>query len=170
LLPNNPVNMDARASAVLGMALRARPRAVALAVLIVSVSLAAATAADQLIRREVNQNNPGGKDLVMTFEELRRDEKTSLAKVVHRSGASVASAMFVVRGFYDVSKARGFKYFVNLKEWDAPEGGRMYLVGFSNDKNVSIPTYFGFSEPPSVPDRHQFLAVEDYARLFEGHK
>jgi hypothetical protein len=140
----------------------------AIAMLIGCAFIEPATAADALIRREMNQKNPPGKDLMMTFEELRRDEKTSLAKVVHRSGASVPSAMFVVRGFYDISRTRGFKYFINLKEWNAPDGARMYLVGFSNDKTVSIPTYFGFTEPPSVPDRRQFLAVDDFARLFEG--
>ena len=129
-----------------------------------------AGAAGPLVRNEVNQRNPGGKDLVMTFQEVRRDEKTSLAKVAYRSGASVPSSMFVVRGFYDVAKARGYKYFINLKEWDAPDGDRMYLIGLSNDKSVSISEYFGFTEPPSVPDRHQFLSVDEFSRLFEGRR
>ena len=46
----------------------------------------------------------------MSFEEVRRDEKTSLAKVTFVSGASVPSIMFIVRGFYDIAKARGATY------------------------------------------------------------
>jgi len=46
-----------------------------------------------LYRRDVNQVNPGGKDLVMSFQELRRDKRTSLAKVTYKSGASVPSSM-----------------------------------------------------------------------------
>src|SRR5688572_21682577 len=57
------------------------------------------------LRREINEKNPGGKDLVMTFQELRRDEKTSTAKVTFVSGASVPSIMFIVRGFYDIARA-----------------------------------------------------------------
>lgn len=122
---------------------------------------------DQLVHREVNQKNPGGKDLVMTFREISREERTSLAKVTYRSGASVPSTMFVVHGFYDVAKARKATYFINLKEWDSPDGDRMYLVGFSNDKDVSIREYFRFNEPPSDPDRHEFFSVKEYARIFE---
>ena len=122
---------------------------------------------EQLVHREVNQKNPGGKDLVMTFRKISREERTSLAKVTYRSGASVPSTMFVVHGFYEVAKARKSKYFINLKEWDAPDGDRMYVVGFSNDKDVSIREYFRFNEPLSVPDRHEFLSVNEYARIFE---
>jgi hypothetical protein len=122
---------------------------------------------DSLVHREVNQKNPGGKDLVLTFREISREERTSLAKVTYRSGASVPSIMFLVQGFYEVAKVRKAKYFINLKEWDAPDGDRMYLVGFSNDKDVSIQEYFRFNEPPSIPDRHEFLSVKEYAKIFE---
>jgi hypothetical protein len=64
-----------------------------------------AEAADTLYRRDINQVNPGGKDLIISFEEVRRDVKTSLAKVTFVSGASVPSSMFIVRGFYDIAKA-----------------------------------------------------------------
>jgi hypothetical protein len=127
-----------------------------------------AVPADQLVFREVNQKNPGGKDLNMVFREVSREEKTSLAKVTRRSGASVHSSMFVVRGFYDIAKARGAKYFINLREWDGPDGDRMYLVGIANDRNVSIPQYFGLNEAPSVPERREFLSVEQFAPMFEG--
>jgi hypothetical protein len=128
-----------------------------------------ATPADQLVHREVNQKNPAGKDLIMTFREVSRDERTSLAKVTFRSGASVPSSMFVARGFYDIAKARGAKYFINLKEWDGPDGDRMYLVGISNDRNVSIPQYFKLNEAPA-PDQPEFLSVDEFARVFGGRQ
>ena len=65
---------------------------------------------------------------------------------------------------YDIAKARNAKYFVNLKEWNAPEGGRMYLVGFSNDKDVSIRDYFGLTDAPST--KQEMLSVEQYATIF----
>jgi len=129
-----------------------------------------AIAAEKLHRREVNQKNPGGKDLVMTFEELRRDEKTSTAKVKHVSGASVPSIMFTVRGFYDIARARGATYFIKLKEWEDKDGGWMYLVGFSRDKNVDLQKYFGLTEPLPKNDEHEFMAVKDYDLIFKGQQ
>ena len=40
----------------------------------------------------------------MSFQEFRRDQKSSLAKVTFVYGASVPISMFIVRGFYDVAK------------------------------------------------------------------
>lgn len=119
-------------------------------------------------RNEVNETNAGGKNLVMTFEELRRDEKTSTVKVTFRSGASVPSIMFIVRGFYDIANARHALYFANLKEWKAEDGGWMYLAGFSNDKTVDPYQYFGL--PVSLPklDAHNFMAVKDCDLLFKA--
>ena len=79
-------------------------RTLLLTTLFFSLTFQPATrAADALYHREVNQKNPGGKDLVMTFQELRRDDKTSTVKVTFVSGASVPSIMFIVRGFYDIA-------------------------------------------------------------------
>jgi hypothetical protein len=141
-----------------------------IAALIVTFSLCGSAIPADFVHREVNQKNPGGKDLIMTFREVSRDERTSLAKVTFRSGASVPSSMFVARGFYDIAKARGAKYFINLKEWDGPDGDRMYLVGLSNDRNVSISQYFRPNEAPSAPDQPEFLSVDEFARIFEGRK
>jgi hypothetical protein len=122
--------------------------------------------AGPLVRREVKQANPGGKDLVMTFEELRRDARTSTATVKRTSGASVPSAMFIARGAYDIARARGAAYFINLKEWDAEDGTRMYLIGFATDKNVDPKTYFDLKEPLPADKRLQFLSVQAYERMF----
>jgi serine/threonine protein kinase len=122
---------------------------------------------NQLVRREVKQANPGGKDLVMTFEELRRDAKTSTATVRHVSGAAAPSAMFIARGAYDIARARGAAYFVNLKEWDAEDGTWMYLIGFAADKNVDPKTYFDLKEPLPADKRLLFLPVSLYERIFK---
>ena len=125
-------------------------------------------AAAPLIRREVKQPNPGGKDLIMTFEELRREAKTSTTTVKQVSGASVPSAMFIARGAYDIAKARGSAYFINLKEWEAEGGTRMYLIGFAPDKNVDPKTYFDLKEPLPEDKRMLFLSVSAYERIFAG--
>ena len=123
-------------------------------------------AADNLHRRQVKQVNPGGKDLVMSFEEVRRDEKTSLAKVTFVSGASGPASMFVVRGFYDIAKARGATHFIKLKEWRGPDDSWMYLVGFSNTEDIVPKEYFKLAE--SVEPK--FMAVSDFDPLFKENK
>ncbi len=129
-----------------------------------------AMAADSLHRREVNIKNPGGKDFIMAFEELQRDEKTSLAKVTHTSGASVASSMFIARGFYDLARLRGAAYFIKLKEWRADDGGWMYLVGFANDKNTPIREYFNLTEQNAATADREFDSVSNYDLIFGPRK
>ena len=120
-----------------------------------------------LYRNEVNETNAEGKNLTMTFEELRRDEKTSTVKVTFKSGASVPSVVFIVRGCYDIANARHALYFANLKEWKAEDGGWMYLVGFSSDKTVDLWQYFNLPEPLPKSDTHEFMSVKDYDLIFE---
>lgn len=134
-----------------------------------------AQAADALYHREVNEKNPGGIDLKMNVQELSRDEKTSTVKVTTVSGSPMPTIMVISRAFYDIARARGAKYFCNLKEWDDKKGARMYLVGFSNDKNVNLIKYFKLTEPLSKPDDndtndHEFLSVKDFDLIFKGEK
>ena len=103
----------------------------------------------------------------MMFEELRRDEKTSTATVKSVGGGSVDSAMFVARGACDIAHARGAAWFINLKEWEAEGGARMYLIGFSPDKNVDPQTYFDLKEPLPVDKQLLFLSVSAYERIFK---
>ncbi len=124
------------------------------------------TPAAKLHRREVKQKGPDGRDIIMTFEELQRDEKTSTATVTSVGGGSVGSSMFVVRGAYDIAKARGAAYFVKLKEWEGENGAWMYLIGFA-DKEVNLQEYFGLKEPLADDPRHQFFAVGIYDRIFK---
>ena len=121
-------------------------------------------AGDVLLKREVNQKNPGGKDLVISIEEMRRDERVSLVKVTFVSGASVPSSMFIVRCFYDIARVRGATHFLKLKEWQTKEGSRMLLVGFSKSNSVNPKEYFNLSESTD----QKFMAVSDFDPLFKG--
>lgn len=92
------------------------------AICLLAVSIQSALAAGDLYHREVNQKNPGGKDLVLTFQELKHDQKTSTIKVTMTSGASVPSAMFIMRGFYDLALARKAEHFIKLSEKEEKNG------------------------------------------------
>jgi len=76
--------------------------------------------------------------------------------------------MFVMRGFYDIATARKSRFFIKLKDGKADDGSRIYLVGFSNDKNVNPTEYFGLSEPLPKSSGHEFMAVQDFGRIYEG--
>jgi hypothetical protein len=125
-------------------------------------------AATKLHRREVRDKARDGRDIVMIFEELQRDEKTSTVRFKSVGGGSVGSAMFEVRGNYDIAKARGAACFINLKGWRGEDGAWMYLIGFAPDKNVDPETYFNLKEPLPADKRRQFHSVEDYEPLFKG--
>lgn len=128
---------------------------------------AKAAAVVKLVRREVKEKTPDGRDVAMTFVELRRDAKTSVATVKSVGGGSVRSAMFVVRGAYDIARARGAAYFINLKEWEGEDGAWMILIGFAPDKNVDPKTYFELKEPLPADKRLLFLSVAAYERIFK---
>lgn len=121
-----------------------------------------------LIRREVNGETSDRRSIKMTFEELQRDEKTSTVMVKTVNGGSVGSAMFEVRGNWDIAKARGAAYFINLKSWQGENGEQMSLIGFAPDKNVDLKTYFDLKEPLPPDKRLLFLSVSAYERLFAG--
>jgi hypothetical protein len=121
-----------------------------------------------LYRLEVNETNSEGKAMVMTFEELSRDEKTSTVKVTRESGKTVPSVMFVVRGCYDIALARKASYFTNLKEWEGEDGGWMYLIGFSNDRSVDVAKYFNLSAP--LTKTNGFQSVKDYDLIFKNQQ
>jgi tRNA A-37 threonylcarbamoyl transferase component Bud32 len=119
-----------------------------------------------LVRREVREKARDGRDIVMTFEELQRDERTSTVTLKTVGGGSVGSAMFEVRGNYDIAKARGAACFINLKGWEGKDGAWIYLTGFAPSKDVDPTTYFDLKEPLPAEKRHQFLSVKDYEPLF----
>jgi hypothetical protein len=128
----------------------------------------AAPAVAPLIRREVRDKTRDGRDIVMTFEELQRDEKTSTVTVKTVNGGSVGSAMFEVRGNWDIAKARGAAYFINLKSWQGENGEWMSLVGFAPNKDINPQESFGLKEPLPDAPKHRPLRVSDYDRIFQG--
>ncbi len=134
---------------------------------LVTAKAPAIQAVAPLHRREVNLKDPGGKDLIMTFEELSREERTSTATIQHLSGGSVGSSMFVIRGFFDIARARGAAYFIQLKSWEDEDGRLIFLVGFSDNKDIDPQEYFGLEEPIPEGPEHVFLAVKDCEFVFK---
>ncbi|UUZ47995.1 hypothetical protein LP420_33980 [Massilia sp. B-10] len=53
-----------------------------------------------------------GKVLNMAFQEVSRTETSSSVQITRRSGGSVSSSMFILRGMCGVARARGKQFFV----------------------------------------------------------
>jgi hypothetical protein len=102
----------------------------------------AATNATSLV--VVDSSDFGDTNTHMRIEEIERNENTSKLRLTYeKMGSSVGSSMFIMRGFYEVAKSRGTEYFINLKEWDDPNGGHCYIAGFTNTKDADIKKEFG---------------------------
>jgi hypothetical protein len=86
----------------------------------------------------------GDANRIATATELERNGNTSKIKVVfQKRGGSVGDSVFVMMAVCEVASARNYEYFTNLKEWDDKDGGRIYLVGFTNNKDADINKEFG---------------------------
>lgn len=68
-----------------------------------------------------------GKTLDMRFEEVERNEKSSIVVVTFNSGGSVSSSMFIMKGMCSVTRARGEKFFVSK---DLGTNGSRYELTF----------------------------------------
>jgi hypothetical protein len=68
-----------------------------------------------------------GKVLNMEFHEVAREAGASTVEITRRSGGSVSSSMFVLRGMCGLARSRGKQYFVT--EQVAGERNR-YTVAF----------------------------------------
>lgn len=119
-----------------------------------------------LYREKAEIKDTSCGDLKMDFEEIERQEKTSLIKVTHTSGASVPSILFVVKGCYQIAKLRQAKYFILLKEWKDPDGNWMYRIGFTATQKVNAQRYFGKDFDPN--QELHFLSVKDFEVLWEN--
>ena len=111
--------------------------------------------------REVIEPDGAPKPLRMRFEEVERTSRHSIIQVTFTSGASVPSSMFIVRGMWDIARERGLPFFINLKEWKAPDGKWMYKVGFCDSNRVDVPSFFGES-----PEEVMFLSVAQFEPIF----
>ena len=119
-----------------------------------------------LYRDEINlPPQGGGKGLVMTFTEVERHPRYSIVRVKYVSGSSVGSAMYVVKGCWEIARQRGLEYFINLKEWRDSEGNALFKIGFANDRTVDPRTYFDTDIDPNKA--LIFLSVTDYAPLWQ---
>ena len=127
---------------------------------------AAARGGAPLYRDEINlPPQGGGKGLVMTFTEVERHPRYSIVRVKYVSGSSVGSAMYVVKGCWEIARQRGLEYFINLKEWRDSEGNALFKIGFANDRTVDPRTYFDTDIDPNKA--LIFLSVTDYAPLWQ---
>lgn len=140
-----------------------------IAAMLIGGSAGAVTNAPVLIR--ISSADFGDTNCLMKIEELERNANTSKLKLTYKKmGSSVGSSMFIIRGFYEVAKARGTEYFINLKEWDDVDGGRVYIGGFTNTKDAEIQKEFG-SEYALTNDYGQargYMSVSECRILFEG--
>lgn len=90
---------------------------------------AADTAADTQLFRLTIADTPveNGKVLNMEFQEVARETGRSTVQLTRRSGGSVSSSMFILRGMCGLARSRGKQYFV--VEQFAGESNR-YTVTF----------------------------------------
>jgi hypothetical protein len=132
-----------------------------------AVFIQPANAEEKLHHREVNQKNPGGKDLIMTFEETKREGDISTVKVTMTSGASVPSAMFIMRGVYDIAKIRKKHFLIKLSEKEEEDGSWTYRFGFANDRKVNPQKHFNLKEPLPDDGGFTFMAVRDFDMIFK---
>jgi len=80
-----------------------------------------------------------GKPTKMDFREVSRSADQSKAEVEFHSGGSVSTAMFVMRGFCTIAKARGMRYF-NYAEAESESRGNIfvYVGAFANSRTAEI--------------------------------
>ncbi|MGK5010762.1 hypothetical protein [Janthinobacterium sp. MDB2-8] len=69
-----------------------------------------------------------GKILDMEFKEVAREADSSTVRATRRSGGSVSSSMFILRGMCGLARSRGKQHFVTEQ-----------LAGESNQYKVTFP-------------------------------
>ncbi|MDN4054893.1 hypothetical protein QPK32_17575 [Massilia sp. YIM B02763] len=73
-----------------------------------------------------------GKLLDMDFREIERRTDSSIVQIIRRSGGSVSSSMFVLRGMCGLARSRHAQYFIPRRIPD--EKIERYLVTFPSDE------------------------------------
>jgi membrane-associated protease RseP (regulator of RpoE activity) len=137
-------------------------------VILITVYAGAATTPVALVR--IDSKDFGDTNSLIQIEELERDAKTSKLRMTHQKmGSSVGSSMFIMRGFYEVAKSRGAEYFINLKEWDDKEGGRIYIAGFTNTKDADLKQEFGaeYDYSNEYGQKRGYMSVSQCKGIFE---
>lgn len=102
---------------------------ITLAVLLLLAPLVADAADLQLFHLSIKDTPvENGKVLDMEFQEIAREADSSTAQITRRSGGSVSSSMFVLRGMCGLARLRGKEYFVTEQ-----------VVGENNRYTVTFP-------------------------------
>lgn len=144
-------------------------------IIIVTVLIACHAGAEtnSTILVQVDASSFGDTSSLMKIVELERNAKTSKLRLTYKKlGSAVGSSMFIMRGFYEVAKARGTEYFVNLKEWSEEQGSRIFIAGFTNNKDADIKKEFGeeFSSESDHGQKRLLLSTSQFKMVFEGGK
>lgn len=85
-------------------------------VIVLTMPLVAIAAEPQLIHLSVKDAPvENGKVLDMEFQEIDRKAESSTVQIIRRSGGSVSSSMFVLKGMCAIARSRGEQYFVTEK-------------------------------------------------------
>jgi len=137
-------------------------------VILITVYAGAATTPVTLVR--IDSKDFGETNSLIQIEELERDANTSKLRMTHQKlGSSVGSSMFIMRGLYEVAKSRGAEYFINLKEWDDMEGGRIYIAGFTNTKDADLKKEFGeeYDYNSEYGQKRGYMSVSQCKGIFE---
>lgn len=82
-----------------------------------------------LVVKDVPVEN--GKVLDMEFHEIERNAEASTVQITRRSGGSVSSSMFILRGMCGLARARGAQNFTPVRI--AGEEKERFTVSFSQD-------------------------------------
>lgn len=115
----------------------------------------------------------GDKDRKATAAELERNGNTSKIKVVfQKRGGAVGDSIFIVMATYKVAEARNYEYFVNLKEWDDKDGGRIYIAGFTNKKDADIKKEFGeqYTYENESGQKRTYMSVSSWKEAMDSLK
>lgn len=89
-------------------------------------ALASDTALFQLSVKDVPVEN--GKVLNLEFREIERTADASIVQIAQRSGGSVSSSMFILRGMCGLARSRSAQYFIATRI--AGEATERYTVTF----------------------------------------
>ena len=119
---------------------------------------------------QIDSTDFGDTNCFMKIVEVERNANTSKLRLTYQKlGSSVGSSMFICRGFYEVAKARGAEYFINLKEWDDPDGGRLFIAGFTNTKDADLKKEFGeeFDYETKHHQKRGYMSVSQFKMIFE---
>ena len=137
-------------------------------VLVITCQARAASNSTSLV--QIDSKDYGYTNAVMRLVEIERNEKTSKIRLTYEKlGSSVGSSMFIARAFYEVAKARGAEYFINLKEWEDGKGVRIFIAGFTNTKDADLKKEFGdeYSYENEYAQKRGYMSVSQLKMVFE---